>query len=72
MAKVCQQSLALMDVNLDWCDFIAGKRGEILYVKNDIVSYKCSDLNQFESGTIWCKIEVDKYDDIIVAGSRSK
>jgi hypothetical protein len=41
----------------DRCNFKAGKNGGvILYVKNDIVSYECSDLNHFESESIWCKI----------------
>jgi hypothetical protein len=44
----------------DRCNFKEGKAGGvILYIKNEITSYECNDLNQSESESIWCTLKVD-------------
>jgi len=44
----------------DICNFKEGKAGGvILYIKNEIISYECTDLNRMESESVWCKIKVD-------------
>jgi endonuclease/exonuclease/phosphatase family metal-dependent hydrolase len=41
-------------------NFKEGKAGGvILYIKNEIVSYECTDLNRMESESVWCKIKVN-------------
>jgi len=44
----------------DRCNFKGGKAGGvILYIKNEILSYECTDLNRIKSKSVWCKIKVD-------------
>jgi len=44
----------------DRCNVKEGKAGGvILYIKNEIISCDCTDLNKMKSESVWCTIKVD-------------
>ena len=41
-------------------NFEEGKAGGVIpYIKNEIISYECTDLNRMESESVRCKSKVD-------------
>ena len=51
----------------DRCNVKAGKcGGVILYIRDDIISYECDDLNGFNCESVWGKIKTERNDELTV------